>query len=296
MKKIFKFIFYAYVISLAGYVTYGLILQKRLTRQKVVIDAPEKKCFDSGDWDYCIFKSPQTRADIVLYVFNAMGEDVSFWQERDGYPALLQKYWQEQNRQIPLVISVSFGKSWLATFPESKKSVASFDRLQNEVFPAIEMKVGTPRSRFLMGQSLGGLNALSTALSMPRYFSRVALLCPPLSKQSPFDGWYKQAKFVLKSGATASSVIQSLTFTRSYFANDIQWKNFSPFHRVGEANFTKNQHFYLSAGLNDKWGFYQGTADFMEELKKTGATIHWRPNSGGHCAVDIQSLGRFLSF
>src|SRR5690606_16327392 len=52
--------------------------------------------------------------------------------------------------------------------------------------------------------------------------------------------------------------------------------------------------FYLAAGFFDHYMVLEGNAAFAKALASTGTPVDWRPQWGGHCAVDVPSLGDFL--
>ena len=181
MKKFFKYSFYAYVICLAAYVTYNTLLHKRFGTQEVEFQRSQRSCHDGGaGWKYCIHTNDRTSGSSYLYVFHSQDEDERFWSKGGGYPALLQKYWQEKSSKIPKVITISFGPLWLIAPKMTNENTGLLERFRDEVFNKIEGHLGRPKRRFLLGESMGGLNVLSLALHLPQYFSRVASLCPPI--------------------------------------------------------------------------------------------------------------------
>jgi len=52
---------------------------------------------------------------------------------------------------------------------------------------------------------------------------------------------------------------------------------------------------YLAAGMHDKYALYEGNEKFDKLLRAKGVYVEWRPQWGGHCAMDIPSLARFLA-
>ncbi len=51
---------------------------------------------------------------------------------------------------------------------------------------------------------------------------------------------------------------------------------------------------YLSAGLYDRYGLYEGTERLAQRAAQRLLPTEWHPLYGGHCAIDIASLGAFL--
>ena len=294
--KVLKYIFYTYVILLAGYVTYKTVMGIRLGQQRVAFTQAKRQCYQGGDdWRYCVSDAEKARTNTYLYVFHGKGEDEKMWSNPANYSALLQDYWQWNDSKVPRVITISFGPAWLVTSQMSKLHTGLLERFRTEVFPSIEQALGKPKKRFLLGDSMGGLNVLTIALGMPKNFSRVAALCPPIYTLSPFAGVAKILKFAINSGVKPKALLIFLGLGRYYFSNEEEWLKFSPLEKIKTVQFKPHQKFYISAGLRDRYGLYAGARKFTDRLKRSGARAYWRPNSGDHCSVDVESLGDFLS-
>ena len=52
---------------------------------------------------------------------------------------------------------------------------------------------------------------------------------------------------------------------------------------------------YLSNGLYDVYGNFEGTQRLADMARKRGVKTEWHPLYGGHCATDVASLAAFLS-
>lgn len=295
MKRTLKTVFYSYVILLALYVSYKMVLRGRFGRQEVDFKTPTQQCFTGGKgWKYCVYETSQTRDDVYLYVFHGKGEDESTWLSAKKYSALVQKEWQDRGVPIPKVISVSFGSVWLLTPKMSHKESGLLERFHDEVINKIEGHLGQPRQRFLLGESMGGLNVLSLSLKYPHLFSRVASLCPPLYSISPYASSVEILQFIQSSGATPYAMMNALGIGRYFFADESEWIQFSPYHSIFRNRVRRFPPLYLSASLNDEFGAYEGTLAFAQKAREKGIKVYWRANSGNHCAVDAPSLAQFL--
>ncbi len=295
MFKVIKFLFSIYVIGLAAYGSYLYFGQLSLSQPHVSYLQPKKECFHKGDWSFCTHYSAETNHAFYLYAFPDKSEDEHFWLKSTGYPALLQSYWQEHNKQTPLVISVSFKNNWLVTPELSKKNTGLLKRLEEEVFPAIESQVGTPSWRFLVGKSVGALNSLSLSLSLPNHFSRIALVCPFITPLSPYAGLGEIYHYMGKTGATPRAIVTMLRAGREYIASEGEWLKFSPLHQARQQPIAKHQKYYISVGLQDEYGLFQGASDFREILENQKISVDWHPSMSSHCGGDIPSLAEFLS-
>ena len=294
MKKFFRSLFMVYVICLATYVSYQKLMALRIGKQQVGRMEPLEFCHERTDWKYCVYEGVNTDPEVYLYYFHARGQNEKSWKQATSYPAMLQKYWQDKKYRFPKVVSVSFGPTWLATAKMSKPETGLEDRFRSEVFGTIEGNLGQPKKRFILGASMGGLNALTLAFSFPEHFSRVASLCPPLYTISPYSSWADVARFLGRTGAQPKALVTSLGVGRHFFSNNSEWNRFSPLERVKDVQFPKFVSYYISAGLKDEYGLYEGAELLANTLKERGVRTFWRPTSGEHCAVDIHSLGDFL--
>lgn len=275
--------------------TYKSLLKRSYGRAQITFNPPIKTCNQGGtDWIYCVHKGPNTDSKSFLYVLHGKGGNENFWYEGRHYTGLLQQHWQKQNRKIPLVITVSFGGTWLVTKKMSKPNTGLMERFRTEVFPVIESQLGQPKQRMLLGNSMGALNALTISLDMNQHFSKVAALCPPIFALSPYDRWQKVVDFTVRTGAHPASVATIIGLGRQTFANSDEWLKFSPLEKIRTVQFQRHQKFYITAGTHDKFGLFEGVDKFVQGLRATAAVTEWRPNSGGHCAVDIPSLANFL--
>lgn len=296
MGKILKYLFYFYVIALSTYVTFKQVMSFRWHHQKIVYQKPQQKCFEGGrDWRFCIHTTSTSDPRSLLYVFHGKDQNENLWMKGDNYAALLQKYWQEKGKKIPTVVTLSFGPIWLLTQKTSQQGSGLLDRMQGEVFYRIEKQLGRPQRRYLLGNSMGGLNVLTLAMTMTQHFSKVAALCPPIFPFTPHDSWQKVMAFALDSGAKPKSAVTAVVLGRRYFANNQEWAAFDPLKKSKQVHFSQHQSFYITAGLADRFGLYKGVRTFVKNLQQAGARTLWRPNSGDHCAVDIVSLGEYFS-
>ncbi len=295
MGRVFKILFYTYVILLAGWVTYKNLMLRSYGKTKVPFQQSTQQCYQGGpDWKFCTHTYANTDPSAYLYVLHGRGGDENFWQEGVGYSGLLQQYLQNSQRKIPMPITISFGDTWIVTRRMTRPDTGLMERFEKEVFRVIEEKLGRPKYRLLIGNSMGALNALTISLEMRDKFLRVIALCPPLFQLSPYDHWHKVMEFARRTGAEPRSIMTIIGMGRNLFSNTDEWLLFNPIEKVKGVQFKTRPQYYISAGTRDEYGIFEGAFLFVQRLRKTSAMIYWRPNSGGHCSVDIQSVGKFL--
>ncbi len=270
-------------------------MHRRLGRQELTFNPAQQSCFTGGDqWNYCVHSTPTDKPDTYLYVFHGKDQNEKSWSETAFYSGLLQRYWQQTYRRTPVVITVSLGPIWLITPPLSKEGTGTLDLFNQEVFKKIEADIGAPQQRFLMGVSMGALNALSLTLNNPKLFQRVVVLCPPVFKISPYASSRELLSFLKSSGAQVKSLFTLIGIGQTYFANDHEWNLFSPLEIAKGITAAKLPPLYITSGLRDEFGNFLAVEELVESLKSRGAKVDWRPNSGDHCSVDIVSLAEFL--
>jgi S-formylglutathione hydrolase FrmB len=160
---------------------------------------------------------------------------------------------------------------------------------------AIEARVGKPRRRRLMGESMGGLNSLVLGLSQPQHFDKVAALCPNVYQESPFSPLSQIRAAMVRTGADPRIAFGIWQLARGYVSNAEEWRRISPLALIeGAAIQEARPSLYLSAGLYDRYGLYEGAERLAQGAAQRGLQTEWHPLYGGHCAIDIASLGAFL--
>ena len=113
---------------------------------------------------------------------------------------MIQLHWQKSNVKPPTVVLISYGPEWLLTPKNSKAESGLMDDFISNL-PFIESKIGKPKNRILVGESMGGLNVLILGLNHPELFSRVASLCPGVYLDSPFSDFDKIKSAMNRTGA-----------------------------------------------------------------------------------------------
>ena len=183
----------------------------------------------------------------------------------------------------------SYLRSRHQTASISSRSAPALARL-----PAIEAKIGRPRRRLLLGESMGGLNVLIAGLSYPSRFAKVAALCPGVYAVSPFASLSAIRATMQRTGANPKIIFGVWMMARQYAANDAEWQRVSPLALIERAG-PSYPALYLSNGLYDVYGNFAGTQRLADMARQRGVRTEWHPLYGGHCATDVASLAAFLS-
>ncbi len=128
----------------------------------------------------------------------------------------------------------------------------------------------------------GGLNSLVLGLSHPGHFDKVAALCPAVYRDSPFAPLGQIREAVVRTGAEPRIVFGIWQLSRRYLSSAEEWRRFSPLVLI-EALAVQHARpsLYLSAGLYDRYGLYEGTERLAQRAAQRGVPTEWHPLYGG---------------
>jgi pimeloyl-ACP methyl ester carboxylesterase len=268
----------------------------RLTRSrgdsKASFTPAIQQCAAQGPLRYCINKAAGGTNGDLVYHLHGRNLDETLWNDATYFTGMLQARWQSAGVRPPTVVTVSYGSTWLLT-PKGKQEASGLLDDFMERLPAIEAKVGRPRRRMLLGESMGGLNALTVGLSHPERFAKVAALCPGVYTDTPFSSFDTIRASMERTGADPKIVFGVWWMARKYVADEAEWRRVSPLHLVARAG-PDHPELYLSCGLYDAYGNYEGTERLADLARQRGVRTEWHPLYGGHCASDVSSLADFL--
>jgi pimeloyl-ACP methyl ester carboxylesterase len=169
------------------------------------------------------------------------------------------------------------------------------DLFLNEAMPEIEKRIGVPKSRLIVGESMGGMNALTTGLIAPDRFRKIVALCPPLYRISPFSPWSEMLDFFRRTGGDPKTLLSVVELSKLYVENQAEWNRISPIKLIAALDPAHTPEIYLSCGLYDKYGNYEGAQDFAQTAIRRAFRIEWRPLFGGHCVSDVTSVAEAIA-
>ncbi|MFN3944175.1 MAG: alpha/beta hydrolase-fold protein [Allosphingosinicella sp.] len=282
----------AVLVFVLFYLAWGEATRTR-GAQKVAFDPAEHACASAGPLRYCVSRARGGTSEDILYHLPGRNLDERIWNDDTYYTAMLQSEWQRMGVLPPTVVTVSYGPTWLLA-PQGRKPDSGLLEDFLSRLPEIEAQTGQPRRRMLLGESMGGLNVLIAGLSAPERFTKVAALCPGVYAVSPFASFSSMREGLVRTGANPKVAFAIWTMARRYFADDEEWQRASPLaliERVG----ANAPDLYLSNGLYDRFGNFEGTLRLAERAAARGLPVEWYPLYGGHCGIDIVSLARFLT-
>jgi len=293
MKKIFIIFFvFVSILSVAGYFVWNYFTKPNWNQRVAFIPAQSQQ-FTSGNLKYTVYRAENGVTDNIVYHLHGRNLDDSIWNDDTYFTALIQAYWQKLGVKPPTIVVISYGSVWLLT---PKNSTAESGLLDDFItrLPEIESKVGKPKRRILLGESMGGLNVLIAGLNHPETFSKIASLCPGVYVDSPFSDFSTKREMLKRTGADPKVVFGVTQLTKKYVSNNEEWNAISPISLIQNAN-ENYPELYLSCGLYDNFGNFEGTENLANLAIKKDVKTLWHPIYGGHCATDIASLADFLA-
>lgn len=291
LKRPYRYWLLAFLLAVLGYYAWTEITRTR-GAQNVSFRPATQTCGASGSLRYCIYRDRRGTNGDIVYHLHGRNLDERVWNDDTYFTAILQGEWQRKRALPPTVISISYGSTWLLTPKGDQADSGLLDDLMNRL-PTIEAKVGRPRRRLLMGESMGGLNVLIAGLSYPARFAKVAALCPGVYASSPFASLATIRATMERTGANPKIAFGVWLMARKYVANDAEWRRISPLDLIARAR-PDYPALYLSNGLYDAYGNFEGTERLAGMARQRGVSTEWRPIYGGHCASDVSSLAAFL--
>jgi pimeloyl-ACP methyl ester carboxylesterase len=261
--------------------------------QEVIFEAATASCGEKGALRYCIYRAGAGSNGDVLYHLHGRNLDEQVWNDDTYFTALIQSEWQRARTLPPTVVSISYGSTWLLA-PRGQKPDSGLLEAFIADIETIESTIGEPDRRLLLGESMGGLNVLVAGLTYPDRFAKVASLCPGVYADSPFASFDSMRAAAKRTGANPKIAFGVWLLARQHLANEDEWRKFSPLELIAKAD-ARYPALYLSNGLYDSYGNFEGTQKLAEISEDRGVHTEWRPMYGGHCSIDATSLAAFLS-
>jgi len=292
-KKLLIFVSILIALLIAGYLSWNYFTSPT-GNQKVVFTPAHSQHFESGNLNYTIYQAENGVNDNIIYHLHGRNLEASIWNDDTYFTSLVQAYWQKSSIKPPTVVVVSYGPVWLLTPKNSQAESGLLDDFIARL-PEIESKVGKPpKHRILLGESIGGLNVLILGLNRPEMFSKIASLCPGVYLESPFSDFSTLRAGAKRTGADPKIIYGVTQLAKKYVSNDEEWNAINPISLIERAD-QSYPELYLSCGLYDNYGNFEGTEALANLAIKRGVKTTWHPLYGGHCAIDVASMADFLA-
>lgn len=292
LRKAYRKWLILFLLILAGYWAWTQ-LTARQGNQKVSFIPASKSCHTAGRLKYCIYRAKSGTNGNVIYHLHGRNLDEQIWNDDTYWTAMVQASWQQAKVLPPTVVVISYGPTWLLV-PKGKKQDSGLLEDFMVRLPEIDEKTGRPKQRLLLGESMGGLNVLIAGLTYPKSFARIASLCPGVYAISPYASLSAMKAALVRTGGDPKIGFGIWMMANNHVADETEWKRISPLELVKRAD-VQYPALYLSNGLYDAYGNFEGTQMLADKAAQRGVSVEWHPLYGGHCAIDAPSLARFLA-
>jgi pimeloyl-ACP methyl ester carboxylesterase len=251
-----------------------------------------EQTFDDQKFDYCVYPTVDPKNHDLLIHFHGLAGSALSWQNEERN-ADTRREIEALGKSVPTVVSISFGDLWLLT--DIKDHGDKYNLFKNKILPFLEGKAGFKKDGrlLLMGESMGGFNALQLYLKDPQIFSRYMILCPALSQLNPWSSDEDVANFIDRTGASSFRVEFYMQVAKYNFSNMDEWNTNNPLY-LAKNHTSGLPPIYLSGDEHDQYGFYEGDK-ILYDLLTTRATEHkWNTIDGRHCQIDPKGVAQFL--
>ena len=279
------------LLIVAGYFAWTQLTARQGNQQVSFIPA-SKICHVSARLKYCIYRAKSGTNEDVVYHLHGRNLDEQIWNDDTYWTSMVQTSWQQAKVMPPTVVVVSYGPTWLLV-PKGKKQDSGLLEEFMAMLPVLDKKTGAPKRRMLLGESMGGLNVLIAGLTYPQRFAKIASLCPGVYATSPFSSLSTIKATLRRTGGDPKIGFGIWLMAKNHIANEWEWKRISPLELMKSAN-ARYPALYLSNGLYDAYGNFEGSKMLADKAAQRGVSVEWHPLYGGHCAIDVSSLARFL--
>ncbi|WP_374030185.1 alpha/beta fold hydrolase [Bdellovibrio bacteriovorus] len=241
---------------------------------------------------YCLRDIDRRQTQDIVYYLHGLGGSEKSWFRQLFSTRIIQHRWK-RNGYYPMVITVSFGKEWLLVNNRRHKLLPFFTKV---AMPYLEKKVGGLKKgkRHLIGQSMGGFNALQLALKNPTLFNKVVLLCPAISTISPFADNREVWRYIFRTKAIPFFVRKMQKISQRAFINQKDWEQHDPLLLMRNFRGRIKPKMYLSVGMADGYGFQEGSRELYKLAQHDSFWFWWVPVFGGHCAFDRGTSANFI--
>jgi pimeloyl-ACP methyl ester carboxylesterase len=249
--------------------------------------ADAKPCGLEENLGYCFQESATPNDFLLVFLPGVLNSETRIFSRY-----FLLEHLQKTKRAVPHLLSLGFGRvNFLADQPE--QPISSMVKTVARLVERMRRRSGARRV-LLLGDSMGGFNALQILLREPSSFDRVALICPALSGSSPFSSeWNADPDTQRASRFYRYAYARALRWS---FGSEENWLRSGPFGYLESASFLGAlPPVYLASLQADTYGFVDAVAAAARLLGKAGFPVTESSEPGGkHCFPDAERLAHFL--
>lgn len=236
------------------------------------------------------------KRDIVYYL-HGTGENAKGW-EHNPYFRQVMSLMERQNLHRPLVVTISFGSWWLLKdfgnqlHPSLLKAYLQIQKeIEAEIFKGKE-----PRTRTLVGDSMGGFNSLLILAKTDLHFDKAVVLCPGFAVIGPYSTQEEIQGYLTRNRPFVNDklVFRILDLLKMEFPTPELWQIHAPFNVVKDLKSKADTHYYVMGNTQDEYGFGEGARLLQAELTKMNLHVTYEVVPGHHCVMNPESLVSFL--
>ncbi len=257
----------------------------------------------------CFYPSKGENRDL-LYFFHGIRGSATDWESEIYFPHFLRQNWEQNQKDRPNVLSLSFGPEWFLA-RQNESPLSGLYEVMIHLLPSLEVQLQKQLGikfdrRMIMGPSMGGVNTILMSMKGDIDFDKVAILCAQMAEVDPFGDNDETLNFLRSTKAYQYHLArrsEELVYDRFFFTLNVlqnvwptphDWERANPLNLAKELSPSTSTQFYLTTGIYDPYANYEGNLKFLSTLKENNIDVEWRELWSGHCEIDIKSLAEFL--
>jgi len=234
----------------------------------------------------CLRPSPKSKT-LIVYLHGVF-QDARRWDTR------IDDEYRKMGQPNPNVLTISFGP---VVFLSPVLNLEKLSREVNDYAKNIALRIGV-KNVHLLGESMGGANAIQLFSRHNSQFDRAAFMCPALSRISPFAPnrrWQAEIRATNASQVLAQLYRSAQIF---FYLRPSAWAKDSPLAYLKGQNESSADKVpvFVAVAERDKYGFTKAVYELANQFDRLGYPTYLRSYAGAdHCEIDYADLVRFFS-
>lgn len=274
------------------------INELKLTDSEKLIQYEMKRvenCGNYNEFKYCLYPGTGKNAEKLIYFFHGILGMENIWVNNQTY-LKMQTEWSFNPEGRPTVVNISYGRIYLLTPKNERQHSGILDNWNAESISEFEKKALhlIPKKRYMLGNSMGGHNALNLYIKLYPFFSRLGLMCPAQLLNSPYAS-REEVEKILPSVESLWPMYLGAMGLMSLYYDENTWDHFSPFH-ISATKLKNLKNIRMILMKEDLYGFTIVNKSWIDFLNKLGGNAEYRLSGGIHCDPnETQFLSGFLN-
>lgn len=270
----------------------------KLNESEKIIQREMKRienCGQFNNFKYCLYPGTGKNAEKLIYFFHGVLGMENIWVNNQTY-LQMQTEWSFNPEGRPTVVNISYGRVYLLTPKNEREHSGILDTWNTEFISEFESQAlhMNPRKRFLLGNSMGGHNALNLYIKLFPFFTRLGLMCPAQLLNSPYASRDEVEKILPRVESLWPMYLGAMGLMSLYY-DEQTWNHLSPFN-IEQKKLAHLKNIRMILMEQDLYGFTVVNKSWIEFVKKIGGSAEYRISSGIHCdPKETQFLSSFLN-